>query len=120
MELTDSDYRILRLVKRRGPLDATVIKSRLGKFGVTDQRLRELSRRPRFYAGPETLVDNRLLICEEHDGRDVYTLAPAGVQALCARSREKKNRLIVNFLAPTMVAILAGLVLYVLQQLLLL
>lgn len=116
MELTDTDYQLLRLVKRCGPLNSTAIKSRLAKFGITDQRLRELSRRPRFYANAESLEDNRLLICEDIDGKPVYTLAPLGAQALRARSREKKDRLVSNFLAPTVVAILAGLVLYVLQK----
>lgn len=116
LELSDTDYQILRLVKRRGPLDSTAIKSRLAKFGITDQRLRELSRRPRFYAGAESLEDNRLLICEDIDGKPVYTLAPLGTQALRARSRERKDRLVANFLAPAVVAILAGLVLYVLQR----
>ena len=116
MELSDADYQILRLVKRRGPLDSTAIKSRLTKWGVTDQRLRELSRRPRFYAGPESLIDNRLLICSDASGDSLYSLAPLGVQVPKARRREQVKGFCDKLLFPALVVILGGLVLYVLQK----
>lgn len=116
LELSDTDYQILRLVKRRGPLDSTAIKSRLVKFGVTDQRLRELSHRPRFYAGPESLADNRLLICSDASGDSVYSLAPLGVQALNAHRHQRVKGFCDKLLFPALVVILGGLALYVLQR----
>lgn len=116
MDLTDTDYKILTLVKREGPLDSTAIKSRLAKFGVTDQRLRELSHRPRFYAGPESLVDNRLLICSDSSVACVYSLAPLGIQALNAHRHERIKVFCDKLLFPAIVVILGGLALYVLQR----
>ena len=116
MNLTDTDYKILKLVKRKGSLDSTAIKSRLAKFGVTDQRLRELSHRPRFYAGPESLVDNRLLVCSDVSGGSVYSLAPLGVQAHNARRHARVKGFCDKLLFPALVVILVGLALYVLQR----
>lgn len=116
MNLTDTDYKILKLVKRKGPLDSTAIKSRLAKFGVTDQRLRELSHRPRFYAGPESLADNRLLICSDTPAESVYSLAPLGVQALNAHRHQRVKSFCDKLLFPALVVILGGLALYVLQR----
>ena len=116
MELSDTDYLILRLIKRYGPLDSTAIKSKLAKYGVTDQRLLELSHRPRFYAGAESLVDNRLLIRDETSGKIVYSLAPLGIQQLTEHKRTRWKALRDKLLFPALVVILGGLVLYVLQK----
>ena len=51
MELCDLDYKILKLVKRKGPMDLTAIKSKFPKNTVSDLRLLELSRPPIIYPG---------------------------------------------------------------------
>lgn len=117
MELCDMDYKILKLVKRKGPMELTAIKSKLPKNTVSNLRLLELSRPPILYPGhPEALDDHRLLIREKVNGVDVYSIAPLGCQALRERRNAKWKHLWNDLCAPLLVTILGGLALYLLQR----
>ena len=117
MELCDLDYKILKIVKRKGPMDLTAIKSKFPKTTVSDLRLLELSRPPIIYPGhPNALEDHRLLIREQENGIDVYSIAPLGRQALRER-REKKREWIASHLwLPVLLVILEWLIVYLLQR----
>lgn len=117
MNLTETDYKVLRLLKRKGALDLTAIRSSLPKASVSGQRLRQLSVPPYFYPGhPEAMEDKRLLAREEVNGVTRYSLAPLGAQVLRDRKRERRDRLWDKLWLPTLVTILGGLILYVLQR----
>lgn len=117
MNLTKTDYKVLRLLKRKGALDLTAIRSSLPKASVSEQRLRQLSVPPYFYPGhPEAMEDKRLLAREEVNGVTRYSLAPLGAQVLRDRKRERRDRLWDKLWLPTLVTILGGLILYVLQR----
>lgn len=119
MNLTDTDYKILKLVKRNGPLDLTAIKSSLPKETISEQHLRQMSVPPYICRGhPEYAEDTRLLIREPNDGITRYALAPLGLQALRDRKQARRSKIWTSLLMPTLVVILGGLILYVLQRLL--
>lgn len=107
MNLTDTDYKILKLVKRKGPLDLTAIRSSLPKESISEQRLRQMSVPPYICRGhPEYAEDTRMLIRESSDGTTRYALAPLGKQALRDRYGDPWRKVAIALLIPLAVSIL--------------
>ena len=117
MNLTDTDYKILKLVKRKGPLDLTAIRSGLPKESISELHLRQISNAS-FYCRnhPESLQNDRLLDREQADGVTRYSLSPLGMQALRDRKQARRSKIWTSLIMPTPVVILGGLILYVLQR----
>lgn len=108
MNLTETDYKVLRLLKRKGALDLTAIRSSLPKASVSEQRLRQLSVPPYFYPGhPEAMEDKRLLAREEVNGVTRYSLTRLGRAALRERDGNPWPKIALAFFVPLLVSILS-------------
>ena len=108
MNLTETDYKVLRLLKRKGALDLTAIRSGLPKDSVSERRLRQLSAPPYFYPGrPEAMDDRRLLAREEVNGVTRYSLTRLGRSALRERAGNPWSKIALAFRVPLLVSILS-------------
>ena len=111
MELTETDYKILSLVRRCGPLDSTAIKSRLPRATISERHLRQLSIPPRYVYPGIITEDRQMLLRKEVDGVSVYSIAPLGLDALRKRHRQQ-----IRDFAKIVVPIISAIVIWLIEQ----